>query len=1179
MLDLADRPIEEVKAFLAVRGIEAGYLVPTATGLRKSLMDAHAQLRAYLRREGLHDYVAQEKGVENKIKLRAWYIGTERVRVTGASLYRPESKNGDPRIWLTDLPTYAAEGNLLALFAYDGDIYVANVSDTNLWESATDPASPFGRLLDKFSSAKNRPIADKFSAWNLRLLKTFLSPASKGEEVFLRVDQDLLDEIGQDLGGDAGFVEALRIGPSWRRFNLKFADRARDICVQRTQFAKLKPSDHDSPKMADALLKVAGYRDPGDLDPIYRGLAAPTYLPYLAALVRVAAMPCVDGFYKQLQDSYGVKESFGSSEMERMEEIWTDLQLWTNQRNGEFGYFKLRHLGGYRWIGTPQSQSILKAGDVSKMPLIFDGAEIRPDRDFNDHLASRALSEAQEKAEHSGSFFSKTFCDALKKPEFEVPISSIMRAIYEDWDGTLPVRKSSSTGQAEEESNEPTLGLCLSIASDDPLELEVHWRLPPIYDAGSFELQHEKSSWRGSYLGSGRSFTSPNADHADEAWALLSDVSDSEITFELTSSFGEETEAATQQIRLGSHLLWILVPSFDGPEGRPCLQETSLPGYGPAYILAPPANSNRLKDYLERERPEHAVIEGSNIPIGWMLARLDNCGSLSSDQRILPDGEESHPHPRVIRLIGGRSVRRGYGTMYLPYDLPDLELDAPAGAELTWPQGVVATELQELIGGGQVESTMFRPTKRFRLALNSSNNASYRFEAVLDGKSLGQASLRVAGTEGDLVDVGSNFSLDSLGRPQATPEGLAGLLPNWDELDNTCGEAQPEDEFEVDELGVELDGEAWLPGVEEKFLDGLAQQGAMDAPTARKWIRKLLSESGRTDEPNFIMMDLRARGFIEIATTHKGNMARIHAVQPSVYALPVMLSGSRVHGVLGTLRLAHWHALATEGEAWRAYQQRGEQPFRAIRLVSKEERSINIACADGGPLASRGFRYASAPSLGIAQWSEGSDVVREVAMRNSMESIGKAAESAMRFNAAKGKFSGIPSIFPYELWKTKDLATGFDSVHYLVDRSDSGVQPGHSFVRDSRWGVWISLDAFARYMSQLPGLSGVHPVPISYESAAGVVWLPARLGLPVALERALVLCSGAAAEVLTLQTGEPQLGGERLQLRSKVGRAPRGAVSAFYFDMADGIWLAYRYVPKVVAELVAEKLGARLDII
>jgi hypothetical protein len=49
MLDATDRPIENVIAILAKEGVEAGYLVPTPTGLDKSILDAHAGLRDYLR--------------------------------------------------------------------------------------------------------------------------------------------------------------------------------------------------------------------------------------------------------------------------------------------------------------------------------------------------------------------------------------------------------------------------------------------------------------------------------------------------------------------------------------------------------------------------------------------------------------------------------------------------------------------------------------------------------------------------------------------------------------------------------------------------------------------------------------------------------------------------------------------------------------------------------------------------------------------------------------------------------------------------------------------------------------------------------------------------------------------------------------------------------------------------
>ena len=67
MLIKSDKDIKEVMADLAAMGTEAAYLVPTITGLDKSILDAHEGLRSYLKRMGFHNYSTQRQGPENKI--------------------------------------------------------------------------------------------------------------------------------------------------------------------------------------------------------------------------------------------------------------------------------------------------------------------------------------------------------------------------------------------------------------------------------------------------------------------------------------------------------------------------------------------------------------------------------------------------------------------------------------------------------------------------------------------------------------------------------------------------------------------------------------------------------------------------------------------------------------------------------------------------------------------------------------------------------------------------------------------------------------------------------------------------------------------------------------------------------------------------------------------------------
>jgi hypothetical protein len=150
MLSSSDIPVVEVARELSRLGLEAGFLVPTPTGLSKSILDATGPLRDYLRRQDAHDYEAQAQGTAHKKILPCYFVELNGLTDSRASLYRPETKTGDPRIWFSGLPAYAQPGNLLIVLARDRTLYVINASRHDIWGSRTDAYSQLSQLLYDF---------------------------------------------------------------------------------------------------------------------------------------------------------------------------------------------------------------------------------------------------------------------------------------------------------------------------------------------------------------------------------------------------------------------------------------------------------------------------------------------------------------------------------------------------------------------------------------------------------------------------------------------------------------------------------------------------------------------------------------------------------------------------------------------------------------------------------------------------------------------------------------------------------------------------------------------------------------------------------------------------------------------------------------------------------------------
>lgn len=129
MLAMSDICIDQFFPVFANAGLPVAFLVPTPTGYDKSIMDAIATVRTLLKETDIHDYYFQEQGPENKARVPSYFVEYNGMVETMASLYRPKTKKGDPRIWFSGLKNYCQPRNLLALTVSRGEIYVFNLSN------------------------------------------------------------------------------------------------------------------------------------------------------------------------------------------------------------------------------------------------------------------------------------------------------------------------------------------------------------------------------------------------------------------------------------------------------------------------------------------------------------------------------------------------------------------------------------------------------------------------------------------------------------------------------------------------------------------------------------------------------------------------------------------------------------------------------------------------------------------------------------------------------------------------------------------------------------------------------------------------------------------------------------------------------------------------------------------
>jgi len=136
--------------------VSVALIEPTATGLRKSIMDATGSVRSYLKDNNFHDYEVQQQGPENKVILSGLIYEQLSKANAKVSLYRPNTKKGDPRIWFSGLDKYAGSNDILVLIAFQGIIHVFNLTSFPLEKMLESTiANPLQDLIFEINRTEN----------------------------------------------------------------------------------------------------------------------------------------------------------------------------------------------------------------------------------------------------------------------------------------------------------------------------------------------------------------------------------------------------------------------------------------------------------------------------------------------------------------------------------------------------------------------------------------------------------------------------------------------------------------------------------------------------------------------------------------------------------------------------------------------------------------------------------------------------------------------------------------------------------------------------------------------------------------------------------------------------------------------------------------------------------------
>jgi hypothetical protein len=995
-----------------------------------------------------------------------------------------------------------------------------------------------------------------FVAWNDLLLTEFFSTSSEGEDVWIRATRAELDSFGLHLGGAQGLINAVGFSAPWLPSLPNCAAAARTLVEQRRN-----------------PLRTPAYRDPGVSNRLYVGANAPAYLPILALWVLAASDEHMDGgFYASVQRLLGRPFKNEVKVIEAMSKTWDDLEAWSCRESfGRFGTFHCRVLGEHRFVGIPRSQGLISRQDERNLFRLFWDARLRPGQALTDAAVASLLQRGSE-----SQFLTKPLRSAMAKHEYQPPLSTLVRKLLMSWGGKRPKAVDAATDRVIEGAPARELlgakaAVTLVLVPSEELQngWDVCWSFPAVIDAPicNFEIGRLRMPAL-LHRASALFLTGLSRQHvSDSRTALAASASEQlEVHVQLEDDIAGTCGAQTRKEVIRQTSRRILAWDAIDPRFGQQLAERDVPLYGVFYVVCAPVDWARMDRWLRREKISFEPMEVSGLPTDWRMVCIHRAERLTAEHRtyLNDDTEVIDVPPARLRLVGGSRLLRGGARLFASYDLPAVELEAPPHAHLE----AAGLQLSEVPQHSAQEGAS--GTRRFHIELLDLNRSSFDIKLVVGVVELASIRLRVADPDGEGRGQTRAFSLDPLGFPKPAVDGLLGNSVGAEQL-HLPGAAWPDAQVKRFTAMPVWENQPFADLGVAQFLDALAARGSISYGSAKAQLSRLI---GGTN-PISTLMDLRARGCLEIETDGKGHFLRVHCVAPSLYGLPANQDGLPLFGVSGTLRLAQWKLLQANASFMVTTTEPVEGLLPALHITAVDLHSVRDECS------AMGFMFAPSPALDVARWAGSLRQAREAAELRGAEAVFAELGHLHRLKADSARF--VPVIEPRmsidrecgaQLFRFDDPQANALQLYVLGLRREDGTSR-YSHVPDSRWGVWISQLAFAEMLKDKHGRDDAFPWPLHYDSQSRNVWVPARLRPPTVIERALALCSGMGPAVHFLSSLNDAGGGSHV-IDGRDGSVV-GAISPVYREFVPGYWLRYRWIPEETAQHVAGLLGCNLE--
>ena len=238
--------------YLVNKNVKFTQVQITATGLKKSILDATTPMRTYFKENNVHDYSLQNKGQENKVIIKTYILTEYKEIETQTSLYRPETKDGDPRWWIYRLKETTEADDIHAIIApTPTSLFVINLTKVDIVKCCESSlVNPIQDLISVFYQSSNI-ISNE-------LLAILRSYENQWIDTDLRADTAIGRQVEALLGID---MNASKL-PDYKGIELK-SFRSQRPSIKKNLFCKVPDWELSHLKSGAEIVEKYGYMSGG----------------------------------------------------------------------------------------------------------------------------------------------------------------------------------------------------------------------------------------------------------------------------------------------------------------------------------------------------------------------------------------------------------------------------------------------------------------------------------------------------------------------------------------------------------------------------------------------------------------------------------------------------------------------------------------------------------------------------------------------------------------------------------------------------------------------------------------------------------------------------------------------------------------------------------------------------